>query len=70
MVFVGEVTATVSVTTKIHMPFYKHLELVKSLHIDPKGENIVFSRIYAFSSTSTRKEKGIPEAPKYQHHQK
>ena len=29
MVFVDEVTATVSATTKIHMPFYKHLELGK-----------------------------------------
>ena len=42
MVVVGEVIATDSVTIKIHMPFYKHLELVKSLHIEPKGENIVF----------------------------
>ena len=42
MVVVGEVTATVSATIKIHMPFYKHLELLKSLHIEPKGENIVF----------------------------
>ena len=64
MVVVGEVIATDSVTIKIHMPFYKHLELVKSLHIEPKGENIVlvsnaFKKYneYAFSSTSTRKKK-------------
>ena len=42
MVVVGEVIATFSVTIKIHMLFYKHLELAKSLHIEPKGENIVF----------------------------
>ena len=42
MVVVGEVIATVSATIKIHVLFYKHLELVKSLHIEPKGENIVF----------------------------
>ena len=71
MVVVGEVIATVSATIKIHMPFYKHLELVKSLHIEPKGENIVFvsnafkKYDYAFSSTSTRKEKRMPEAPKW-----
>ena len=77
MVVVGEVIATDSVTIKIHMPFYKHLELVKSLHIEPKGENIVlvsnaFKKYneYAFSSTSTRKEKRRPEAPKCQPHQK
>ena len=77
MVVVGEVIATISATIKIHMPFYKHLELVKSLHIEPKEENIVFVsnaskkyNEYAFSSTSTRKEKRIPEAPKCQPHQK
>ena len=77
MVVVGEVIATVSATIKIHMPFYKHLELVKSLHIEPKEENIVFVsnafkkyNEYAFSNTSTRKEKRIPEAPKCQPHQK
>ena len=77
MVVVGEVIATDSVTIKIHMPFYKHLELVKSLHIEPKGENIVFTsnafkkyNEYAFSSTCTRKEKRIPEASKCQPHQK
>ena len=77
MVVAGELTATVSATIKIHMPFYKHLELVKSLHIEPKGDNIVFVsnafkkyHEYAFSSTSTRKEKRIPEAPKCQSHQK
>ena len=76
MVVVGEVIATVSATIKIHVLFYKHLELVKSMHIEPKGENIVFAcnafkkyDKYAFSSTSTRKEKR-PEAPKYQNHQK
>ena len=77
MVVVGEVTATVSATIKIHMPLYNHLELVKSLHIEPIGENIVFvsnafkrHNEYTFSSTSTRKEKRIPEAPKCQPHQK
>ena len=77
MVVVGELIATVSATMKIHMPFYKHLELVKSLHIEPQGENIVFVfnafkkyHEYAFSSTSTRKEKRILEAPKCQPHQK
>ena len=77
MVVVSEVIATVSATIKIHMPFYKHLELVKSLHIEPKGENIVFvSNAFkkynenAFSNTSTRKEKRIPEAAKCQPHQK
>ena len=77
MVVVGELIATVSATVKIHMSFYKHLELVKSLHIEPKGENIVlvsnaFKKYneYAFSSTSTRKEKGRPKGSKYQPHQK
>ena len=77
MVVVGEVIATFSVTIKIHMLFYKHLELVKSLHIEPKRENIVFVSNafkkydeYAFSSTSARKEKRRPEAPKCQPHQK
>ena len=77
MVVVGEVIATVSAKIKIHMPFYNHLELVKSLHIEPIGENIVFVsnafknyNEHAFSSTSTRKEKRIPEAPKYQPHRK
>ena len=77
MVAVGEVIETVSETIKIHMPFYKHLELVKSLHIEPKGKNIVFVsdafkkyNEYTFSNTSTRKEKKIPEAPKCQPHQK
>ena len=76
-VVVGEVTAAVSATIKIHMPFYQHLELMKSLHIEPNGENIVFVskafkkyNKYAFSSTSTRKEKRRPEAPKCQPHQK
>ena len=63
MVVVGEVTATVSVTIKIHMPFYKHLELLKSLHIEPKGENIVFV-------SNVLKKKRRPEAPKCQPHQK
>ena len=77
MVVVGEAIATFSVMIKIHMLFYKHLELVKSLDIEPKGENIVFVSNafkkydeYAFSSTSTRKEKRRPEAPKCQPHQK
>ena len=63
MVVVGEVTATVSVTIKIHMPFYKHLELLKSLHIEPKGENIVFV-------SNVLKKKRRQEAPKCQPHQK
>ena len=42
MMVVGEVIATVSVTIKNHTLFYKHLQLVKSLHIEPKEENIVF----------------------------
>ena len=59
MVFVGEVTATVSATTKIHMPFYKHLELVKSLHIHPKGQNIVFFQEYRlFQALLPEKKKG------------
>ena len=77
MVVVDEVIATVSVAIKIHMLLYKHLELVKSLHIEPKGENIVVAsnafkkyNEYAFSSTSTRKEKGRPKGSKYQPHQK
>ena len=77
MMVVGEVIATVSVTIKNHTLFYKHLQLVKSLHIEPKEENIVFVsnafkkyNKYAFSRTSTRKEKRRPEAPKCQRHQK
>ena len=76
-VVVGEVIATVFATIKIHMLFYKHFKLVKALYIVPKGENIVFvSNAFkkynecAFSSTSTRKEKRRPEAPKCQPHQK
>ena len=77
MVVLGEVTVTVSATIKIHMPFYNHLELVKSLHMEPKGENIVFLsntfkkyNEHDFSTTSTRKEKRKPEAPKCESHQK
>ena len=77
MVVVGEAIATFSVMIKIHMLFYKHLELVKSLDIEPKGENVVFVSNafkkydeYGFSSTFTRKEKRRPEAPKCQPHQK
>ena len=57
MVVVGEVTATVSVTIKIHMPFYKHLELLKSLHIEPKGENIVFISNVLKKKKKTRSSK-------------
>ena len=77
MMVVGEVIATVSVTIKNHTLCYKHLQLVKSLHIEPKEENIVFVsnafkkyNKYAFSRTSTRKEKRRPEARKCQRHQK
>ena len=40
LVIVGEVNAIVSATIKNHMQFYKYLELVKSLHIQPKEDNI------------------------------
>ena len=77
MVLAGDVIATVSAMIKNHMLFYKHLQLAKLRHIEPKEENIVFvSKAFKkynwsyFSSTSTREEKRRPEAPKCQPHQK
>ena len=66
-VVVGEVIATVSATIKIHILFYKHFKLVKTLYIVPKGENIVLvSNAFKYFNHKKRR----PEAPKCQPHQK
>ena len=83
-VVVGEVIATVSATIKIHILFYKHFKLVKTLYIVPKGENIAFIsnafkkyNEYAFSSTSTIKKEdrklqnvNLIKSRKYRHMRK
>ena len=66
-VVVGEVIATVSATIKIHILFYKHFKLVKTLYIVPKGENIgLVSNAFKYFNHKKRR----PEAPKCQPHQK